>query len=460
MALFNRKARKVLAKYAKWNFKNEALRELRVIYLCALRLMNFKYLPFILIQSFVILFACSPLFSQTITQKNAKASLIFTIDSILQSQVNLDKIPGAVIEIKKDDKIIYKHSYGFACKYDYNRKLLARPEEMSVGTLFDIASLTKVVGTTTSVMLLVDRGLLKIDDPVGIYIKSFNSPDKKSITIRHLLTHTAGMYEWYPLYYRASNKEESYKLIGELPLQFPVGAQRRYSDLGFVILGEVVEKVSGLPLDKFMEQNIFMPLHMNSTLYNPRLRDDFKNIAATSHGNPYEKRMVYDSTLGFRIKEIEPEEWNGWRTYTLRGEVNDGNAWYANGGISGAAGLFSTVDDLQKLVDMLMHEGKVGSIQFLSAKTINTFLTKDKFNNGLGWMMDPDNSFMKNSPEGTFGHTGFTGTSISVVPEYDLSVILLINRQNTGLLATGEYYNVSPVRLQVFKAVMKFAAGK
>ena len=103
--------------------------------------------------------------------------------------------------------------------------------------------------------------------------------------------------------------------------------------------------------------------------------------------------------------------------YTLRGEVNDGNAWYANGGISGAAGLFSTVDDLQKLVDMLINKGKIPSGQFISEKTVQMFLTKDKFNNGLGWMMDPDNSFMKNGPEGTFGHTGFTGTSISVIPE-------------------------------------------
>jgi CubicO group peptidase (beta-lactamase class C family) len=108
---------------------------------------------------------------------------------------------------------------------------------------------------------------------------------------------------------------------------------------------------------------------------------------------------------------------------------------------------------------MLMNKGKAGRIQFVSEKTVRLFLTKDKFQNGLGWMMDPENSFMKNSPDGTFGHTGFTGTSISVVPEYDLSVILLINRQNTGLLSTGEYYNVNPVRLQIFNAAMKYAVS-
>jgi CubicO group peptidase (beta-lactamase class C family) len=409
---------------------------------------------------FIILFLLSALCfdtnSQNITQKSARENLIAKTDSILQSEINLDKIPGAVIEIKRDNQIIYKHAFGFAQKYDYGRHLLNPPEKMTTSHLFDIASLTKVIGTTTSIMLLVDRGLLKIDDPVRKYIKAFDTPDKRDITVQHLITHTAGLYEWYPLYYRASNKQESYRLIGELPLMFPVGAQRRYSDLGFVLLGEIVEIVSGLSLEEFMKQNIFLPLQMKNTTYNPLTTGNFKKIAATSHGNPYEKRMVYDSTLGYKFKEIDPAGWNGWRTYTLRGEVNDGNAWYANGGISGAAGLFSTVDDLQKLVDMLINKGKAGTHQFISPKTVQMFLTKDKFKNGLGWMMDPDNSFMKNGPEGTFGHTGFTGTSISVIPEYKLSIILLINRQNTGLLSSGEYYNLNPIRLQIFNAMLKY----
>jgi serine-type D-Ala-D-Ala carboxypeptidase len=407
---------------------------------------------FLIILSAMVSESCS----QKSGERSSKENLVAGIDSILNSQVSLDKIPGAVIEIKKGDEILCKKAYGFAQKYDYNNKLLSQPEKMTVDDMFDIASLTKVIGTTTSIMLLVDRGLIKIDDPVHKYIKAFDTPEKKSITIHHLITHTAGLYEWYPLYYRASNKEESYKLIGQLPLMFPVGAQRRYSDLGFVILGEIIETVSGMPLDKFMSENIFLPLHMNNTSYNPLRTGIFKKFAATSHGNPYEKRMVYDSTLGFKIRDIDPASWNGWRTYTLQGEVNDGNAWYANGGISGAAGLFSTADDLQKLVDMLINKGKTPGGRFLSEKTVQQFLTKDKFNNGLGWMMDPDDSFMKNGPEGTFGHTGFTGTSITVIPGYPISIILLINRQNTGLLSNGEYYNVGPVRQQIFGKVLKY----
>ena len=415
------------------------------------------YSRLVLIFLLIIILPVSNIFSQNINQDSAGVTLSFKIDSILQTRVNLDEIPGAVIQIKKDNRVIYKHAYGYAQKYDYNHKVLNPPDSMTVNSLFDIASLTKVIGTTTSIMLLVDRGLLRIEDPVYKYIKAFDTPEKREITIRHLLTHTAGLYEWYPLYYRASDKTESYKVIEELPLMFPVGAQRRYSDLGFVLLGEIIETISGLPLEKFMRQNIFTPLGMDKTTYNPLRSGNFKNIAATSHGNPYEKRMVYDSTLGFKMKEIDPLKWNGWRLYTLKGEVNDGNAWYANKGISGAAGLFSTVDDLQILVDMLLNKGRSGTRQFISEKTIQLFLTKDKFNNGLGWMMDPENSFMKNAPAGSFGHTGFTGTSISIVPKFDLSVILLINRQNTGLLSTGDYYNLNPIRLQIFNAIMKYA---
>ncbi len=382
------------------------------------------------------------------------------VDSILTSQVNLGKIPGAVILIKENNKTLCRKAFGYAMKFDYNHDPVIPPERMTVRHMFDIASLTKVIGTTTSIMLLADRGKLDIDDPAGKYIEAFNAPDKKEITIRHLLTHTAGLNEWYPLYYLASSREESFRVIGELPLNFPVGEGRHYSDLGFVLLGEIIENISGMPLEVFMRENIFLPLRMNNTTYNPLSSGRYGKIAATSAGNPYEKRMVYDSTLGFKVKEIDPQLWNGWRTYLLRGEVNDGNAWYANGGVSGAAGLFSTADDLQNIVDMLVNKGMTRSGQFLSPEMVATFLTMDKFNNGLGWMMDPGNSFMRNAPEGSFGHTGFTGTSIAVIPSEKISVILLVNRQNTGLSDEGDYYNLNPLRLQIFRAVLKYLSAK
>ena len=386
-------------------------------------------------------------------KQEQKIQLAKTVDSILQNAVNNKLIPGAVIEIKKGNEVLCRKAFGYAERNDYHNEPLTHPVLMTTDDLFDLASLTKVVGTTTSVMLLADRGLIKVDDPVGKYIPAFNMGDKKQITIRNLLTHTAGLITWYPLFYRASNKQEAYKLIDELPLAFPVGKERRYSDLGFILLGEIIEKVSGMPLDQFDKKNIFIPLGMHHTTYNPMGR--FTKFAATSHGNPFETRMVHDTSLGYVFKEIDPNQWNGWRTHTLRGEVNDGNAWYALGGVSGHAGLFSTVDDLQKLVDMLMNNGRINGNQFISEKTIQLFLTQDDFKNGLGWMMDPGDSFMKNGPAGTFGHTGFTGTSIAVVPFLKISVILLINRQNTGLLPTGYYYNPNPLRKEIFDTVMK-----
>jgi len=414
--------------------------------------MNKKFF-FILFQ---ICFIASTVKAQNSNSGKNKTKLITEVDSILNSQVANDLIPGAVIQIKKDGKIIYNHAYGYAQKYDIHHHLLNPLTQMNTATLFDMASLTKVIGTTTSIMLLADRGQIKVDDPVGKYIESFDTGVKKTITIRNLLTHTAGLIEWYPLFYFSHNKKTTYKLIGNLPLKYPVGKQRRYSDLGFIILQQIIEKVSGMPLDQFEKQNIFVPLDMTHTTYNPLQHGRTSNIAATSLGNPYETRMVYDSSLGYTVKGLDPTSWNGWRKYVLKGEVNDGNAWYANGGIAGSAGLFSTVDDIQKLIDMLMNKGKVDNKKFISARIIDSFFVKDPFHNGLGWMMDTTDSFIKDGPAGTFGHTGFTGTSIMVVPKYNLSIILLINRQNMGLLKSGFYYNVNPLRKEIFERALNY----
>jgi CubicO group peptidase (beta-lactamase class C family) len=405
---------------------------------------------------FPLCFITGVLKSQNVHHKNNKTALDTEVDSILNSEVVNNHIPGAVIQIKKDGKIIYKHAYGFSQKYDIHHQLLNPPVPMNTATLFDMASLTKVIGTATSIMLLVDRGLIKINDPVGKYIKGFDTLPKNLITIRNLLTHTAGLIEWYPLFYFSSNKETTYKVIARLPLKYPVGMQRRYSDLGFILLGEIIEKISGMSLSQFEKQNIFLPLGMQHTTYNPLQHGRTTNIAATSLGNPYETRMVYDSSLGYTVKGLDPASWNGWRKYVLKGEVNDGNAWYANGGVAGSAGLFCTVDDMQKLVDMLLHKGKAGNKQFISSRVIDSFFIKDKFNNGLGWMMDTTDSFIKDGPVGTFGHTGFTGTGIMVVPKYNLSIILLINRQNMGLLKSGYYYNANPLRRKIFETVLKY----
>lgn len=208
-------------------------------------------------------------------------TLITKIDAVLENNIKQSNILGAVILIKQGDNELYKHVFVYACLKDFKNQMLLNPEKTSINHLYDIASLTKVIGTTTSIMLLVDRGLLNVEDPISKYIKAFNSPDKKHITIRPLLTHTAGLYEWYPFYYYSKNRQDKYKIIGNLPLKYSVGSSRHYSDLGFMLLGEIIETVSKLPLDVFMEQEIFKPLNMTHTMFNPLKIESNYKIAAT-----------------------------------------------------------------------------------------------------------------------------------------------------------------------------------
>jgi CubicO group peptidase (beta-lactamase class C family) len=412
-------------------------------------------LHYFLLSFFGLVFFSQTVFGQT---KNSSTPINIVgekIDSVLNSAVASEQIPGAIVLVAKKGQLLIHKAYGYSQLYnrDGSTKLI-NPPALTTQHLFDVASLTKTF-TTTGILLLVDRGLLQLDDAVAKHLPSFNTPDKKAITVRQLLSHSSGLQAWYPMYYRASNKYEVYKLIASLPLEYPTGTLRKYSDLGFTILGQLMEVISKSTLADFMQREIFIPLGMKNTSYTPLQVLPGRAIAATSIGNPYEYRMVRDSTLGFRKSEINPDSWTGWRNYNLIGEVNDGNTWYAGKGISGAAGIFSTAQDLLKLANFWLYKGQSVALSLQNQQWVQEFLTPDEFKNGLGWMMDNSNSFMKNAPSGTFGHTGFTGTSITVVPSEELVVILLINRQQTGLLKNGEYFNVNAIRRTIFEAVLK-----
>lgn len=391
------------------------------------------------------------------SQAGSKAWFEFerTADSLAVAEISAGKAAGAVVLVGLGDRTVLHRAYGYASLYDSAGRPLPVKERMTTGHLFDIASLTKVLGTTTGLMWLVDRGLLSVDDPVSKHLPSYAMGDKRSITIRHLLTHRSGMLDWYPMYYRASDRDRVHALIAGLPLKSPVGSQRKYSDLGFTVLGQIIEKASGEPLDAFLLRHVFLPLGMRSTMYNPLQSGRELPIAATSHGNPYEHRMVHDPSLGYVFREIDPAAWKGWRSYTLKGEANDGNAWYAGKGVSGAAGLFSTAEDISVLVRMLMSGGMHRGKRFLRAETVASFLTPNGDRHGLGWMMDASSSFMKNAPAGGFGHTGFTGTSIVADPSSGLHVILLTNRQHGGLTSSREYPNVNGWRQALLTAALQ-----
>jgi CubicO group peptidase (beta-lactamase class C family) len=358
-------------------------------------------------------------------------------------------IPGAVFLVSKDGRVVHERAFGFAQLNDYQGHRLPSPPAMRTSTMFDLASVTKVMATTMALMLLVNRGKVDLDAPVYRYLPDFRGAHLDSITVRHLLSHSAGLVQWQPLYYHAATGAQTYAVIRDMPLQWGVGDARHYSDLGFMLLGYIVERVSGESLDRFLDDSLYRPLGLRATTFNPKSRG-FTEFAATEQGNVYERHMVYDSTFGYRYLG-DPTAWNGWRQRVLVGETDDGNSFYANGGVAGHAGLFSTAADLRVLLDLLNNRGSYGGRQYVRPQTVDAFLTRDKYQNFLGWQAP---GYL---PAGSFSHTGFTGTYVAGVPQYKLSIVLLTNRQNMGTDARGYFPDVGPLQQAVAGAVLNGA---
>jgi CubicO group peptidase (beta-lactamase class C family) len=370
---------------------------------------------------------------------------ILAADSLVNASIGT-LTPGAVLLVSQNGKVIHERAFGFAQLNDYQMRRLASPRPMQTTTVFDLASVTKVMATTMAIMLLVDKGQVDVDAPVYKYLPDFRGPHLDSITVKHLLQHSSGLVQWQPLYYQAANKAEVYKAIREMPLGWGVGEARHYSDLGFMLLGYIVERVSGKPLDTFVEQQIYNPLGLRHTMFNPRARG-VTNFAATEQGNVYEKHMVYDSTFGYRYLG-DPKSWNKWRTNVLVGEVDDGNSYYAHGGVAGHAGLFSTAGDIRVLMDLLVNRGTVNGKRLVRADVVDRFLTVDKYGHYLGWQEQTG------LPPGSFMHTGFTGTNVIGVPKYGLSIVLFTNRQNLGPDERGYFPDIAPLRVAVANAIV------
>jgi CubicO group peptidase (beta-lactamase class C family) len=357
-----------------------------------------------------------------------------------------------VVLIAQHGKTIYQKAYGSAQRYDYGLQRMDALLPMTTEHRFDLASLTKVFATTFGIMFLVDQQKVDLDAPLFTYLPAFRGPSKDSVTVRHLLTHSAGLYPWKPLYYHADNAQDTYAYISRLSLLHPVGKERHYSDLGFMLLGYLIEEVSGQPLDMFLTNALYKPVGLKMTAFNPP--PGGPGFAATSHGNPYEYHMVADDDFGYLCDE-NPETFTSWRDYVLAGEVNDGNAYYAHDGLAGHAGLFSTASDLQLLLDLLLNKGTHAGQRLLSEAVVETFLTKDRFGHGLAWAMSTDVIPVDDLPDGSFGHSGFTGTYVVAVPAYGLSIILLTNRQNVGVNASGYYNSVTPLRKSITELMIE-----
>jgi uncharacterized protein YbbC (DUF1343 family)/CubicO group peptidase (beta-lactamase class C family) len=333
------------------------------------------------------------------------------MDAVIADEIANKHLPGAVVLVGRKGHVVWRKSYG-------SRAIEPAREAMTTDTIFDLASLTKVVATATSVMILVERGKLRLSDPVSLYIPEL----KERITIEQLLIHVSGYAPDFDLRERWTGYDEAIKRLIKEPLRNPPGARFTYSDIGFITLGEVVARVGGMPLDQFAQKNIFGPLRMTSTGFRP-------SAALKARIAPTEKRRGQLSYLGDSAENVgaEGEVW-------LRGEVHDPTSYRMNG-VAGHAGLFSTASDLAIYCQMILNGGSYGGVRILAPLTVAE-MTRPRVvssagaTRGLGW--DINTTFSTNRgdlfPLGSFGHTGFTGTSMWIDPASDMFVVFLSNR--------------------------------
>lgn len=325
-------------------------------------------------------------------------SLSARLDSIVHLALLEGAAPGAALAVVRYGRLVHLRGYG-ALEYAPS----AAP--VSGSTLYDLASLTKVVATTTAAMILEESGKLDLDHTVASYLPELTAPDKVAITVRMLLTHSGGFEAYAPLYRTARGRAEFLAAINSRPLAYVPGARTLYSDWDMVLLQAVIERIAGLPLDQFVDGHLFRQLGMADTRFNPDTNDAAlrRRIAPTA----------YDSMRGL-----------------LRGTVHDGNAW-ALGGVSGHAGLFSTARDLAVFGQFLLDGGVAGDVRILAPQTIARFTARQGAagSRALGWDTPaPQSSAGRFFSPRSFGHTGFTGTSLWIDPERGVVVVLLMNR--------------------------------
>jgi CubicO group peptidase (beta-lactamase class C family) len=317
------------------------------------------------------------------------------IDRVVERGIKAGGYPGASVVVGRNGAAVYQKGFGKLSWSDSSTPVDAER------TIYDIASLSKVVGTTTAIMILYDEKKIGLDDPVVNYIPTFGGGDKDKVTVRMLLTHTSGLPAGRDIWRIAQTPLEARALVLNTPLEGRPGAQYIYSDLGADVLGLLIEVVAGEPMDKFLDRRVFAPLGMNETMYRPA------------------------DSLRYRIA---PTEVTPPRGYPLRGEVHDENA-YALGGVAGHAGLFSTASDLSVFAQMMLNGGEYNGVQIISKPTVELFTSRAFGHRALGWdTADGDYGSGRYLGPTAYGHTGFTGTSMWIDPERQMFVILLTNR--------------------------------
>lgn len=317
------------------------------------------------------------------------------IDHVIERGIAAGGYPGGSVVVGRRGAAVWEKGFGRQSWEKTSAPVSADK------TIYDLASLTKVVGTTSALMILYDEGRIRLDDPVSHYVPAFSGGPKDQVTVRMLLEHRSGLPAGRDLWRIAHTPEEAREAVISTPLVCEPGRCYEYSDLGADMLGFVVEAAAGQPLDQFLEAKVFGPLGMTDTFFRPA--DSLKARVAPT--------------------EVAPP-----RGYPLKGEVHDENA-YALGGIAGHAGLFSTAADLAVFAQMMLNGGEYNGIRIFADSTVALFTKRAAGTRALGWdTCGGSGSCGKYLGEDAYGHTGFTGTSLWIDPDRDMFVVLLTNR--------------------------------
>ena len=320
------------------------------------------------------------------------------IDNLMQEAIKDEIFPGAVLAVGHRGRLVYHKPFG---KFTYDKD----DQEVAKKSIFDLASVSKVIGTTSAAMFLYDEGLLELDKKVIDYLPKFNNNGKDKITVRNLLLHNSGLIAFVEYYKKFKTKEEVIDAIMNSKLKYPTGTDYVYSDLGLITLQQIIEKLAGKPLDIFLKEKLFDPIGMKRTMYNPGAE------------------FLYD------VLPTEVDDY--FRMTTVKGKVHDENA-YLLGGVAGHAGLFSTAEDLSKFMQMMLNGGIYRGKRYFKESTVANWTIKqtEQSSRGLGWDTKSEgaSSFGNKFSLNSFGHTGFTGTSVWADKDNDVYIVLLTNR--------------------------------
>ena len=345
----------------------------------------------------------------------------------LQDGLTRRVFPGAVACVVTGRRVLALEAVGFA-------QIIPRRRPVKPHTIFDLASLTKPLATTTAILQLCARGLVVLDAPVAAYLPSFAKSGHAMITIRHLFTHTSGLPAWEMLYLTSPRRAdgsrasacrsiaEAVERISATPTSAPPGAKVEYSDLGFIVLGHLVALLSTEALDVYTKHHIVHPLGLRTLRFRPPASWR-RRCAATEVGNAYERARAAEQGLSYGFR---------WRTHLLCGEVDDGNAHYVCDGVAGHAGLFGTAHDVARISQMLLQAGLFDGRRILPA-TLIADATTDQTpavagnGRGRGWAVS-QHWFGRRASAAAVGHTGFTGTSVLIDPAREAVIVLLTNR--------------------------------